>query len=194
MSDKPVCSYRFEIPDPARPILDAQGHGPSGVLIPFEPVTPVEPSRVIGRPILDLMANAGTYGMGGPGFFALKLGNETLGEVWLVIALWGAAGWISCQGRMLEDWYFERDGRSAPWFNDDDTSALKTRLVGQTITAVSIESHAMRLGISNGADLTIAGDPATRPHYGGSGKPRVFQPDDDLRRAIFLSPTVELWV
>jgi hypothetical protein len=187
----PTCCYRFEIPDPAQPLAEAQrtGSGPSGVLVPFEPETPLDPARVIGHPVLDLMANAGTYGMGGPGFFALKLGDD-----WLVIALWGAAGWMSCEGRMLEDWHSERDGRPAPWFEDDDASALKARLIGQTIEAAEITPQAMRLDFSNGADLSIASDPAARPPYGGSGLPRAFQPEDDLMRAVFLSPTVELWI
>ena len=40
----------------------------------------------------------------------------------------------------------------------------------------------------------IDADPATRPVFAGNKHPRAFAPDDDLRRAVFLSPTTELWV
>lgn len=184
-----TCYDTFNIPDLSRPIANAKEMSPSGELVPFTP-KPLDPGAVIGRQIIGVTANAGTYGMGGPGFFALNLGAD-----WLVIALWGAASWMTCQGRLVEDLHFEVAGRPQPWMSDTvGASALDMVLAGKQIGSLAITPRAMRIGISRGLDLTIAEDPAARPVFAGNGQPRAFAPEDDLRRAVFLSPTIELWV
>ncbi|MEQ1783713.1 MAG: hypothetical protein ABMA14_20340 [Hyphomonadaceae bacterium] len=188
-----TCVYTFEIPDLSRPIANATEMSPSGELAPFSP-EPLDPDKIVGRRILGVIANAGTYGMGGPGFFALKL-DPNLGADWLVIALWGAASWMTCQGRLVEDLHFDVAGRPQPWMSDTvGIGALEMVLAGKRIESVSVAPRAMRIGISRGLDLTIADDVTARPVFGGNGLPRAFTPDDDLRRAVFLSPTIELWV
>ena len=76
----------YEIPDPTKPIPEEDRGmvGPSGELIPFEPIL-LEASDVVGRTVDEIVPHVGTYGMGGPGFFGIRLGNE-----WLTIAIWGA--------------------------------------------------------------------------------------------------------
>ena len=184
-----ACVYEFEIPDLSRPIANATELSPSGELQPFIPV-PLNAGGVAGREITDILSHAGTYGMGGPGFLALGLDRE-----WLVIALWGAAAWTTCQGRLVEDFFHGGTGRPEPWMTEADGIApLKERLAGQRILAINIQPISLHIAINSSFDLTIAADPATRPVYQGDGKPRAFAPDDDLRRAVFLSPTTELWV
>lgn len=183
-----TCYYTFEIPDLSRPITGGTAMSPSGALMPFIP-RPLEAERLVGRRIDDVTINAGTYGMGGPGFLGLKLGAD-----WLVVALWGAASWTTCQGRLVEDLFHADAGRPEPWTPETGSpDILNAALVGQTIEAVDIRQHALCIAISGGFDLTIAEDPAARPVFAGNGEPRAFAPDDDLRRAVFLSPTVELW-
>jgi hypothetical protein len=185
----PTCCYKFEIPNPARPIPNAAELSPSGELVPFEPA-PFDAAQLAGRSIDDFVANVGTYGMGGPGFVALQLGQQ-----WLVIALWGAAAWMTSQGRLIEDLFHEDAGRPPPWIDPETgDNLLRERLIGHTIESIAIDRRALRIGLSGGYDLTIAEDPATRPVFAGNKEPRAFAPDDDLRRAIFLSPTIELWV
>ena len=180
--------YAFEIPDRSRPIANATEMSPSGELMPFHPA-PLDPAQVIGRCISNVVTNAGTYGMGGPGFFALRLGGD-----WLVIALWGAAAWMTCQDRLVEDYFFNDEGRPAPWTNELDSMDPIHDLAGKLIESIAVTRDALRIGISGGYDLTIDADPATRPVFAGNKHPRAFAPDDDLRRAVFLSPTTELWV
>jgi hypothetical protein len=188
-----TCSYTFEIPDLSRPIVNATEMSPSGELIPFTP-DPLDPDSIIGRQIVGVTASAGTYGMGGPGFFGLNLRTEKPGEEWLLIALWGAASWMTCQGRLVEDLHFDTAGRPQPWMSDTvGIDALEMVLLGQRIESLTVTPRAMRIDISRKLDLTIAEDARDRPVFAGNGEPRAFGPDDDLRRAVFLSPTVELW-
>lgn len=177
----------FEIPDPAQPLGRTSASGPSGVLIPFRP-EPVSAGQVIGRRVTAVSTSVGTYGMGGPGFFGLQLG-----DAWLVIALRGAASWMRCDGRLVEDFFFEDHGRPQPWITElSDT--LSSRLIGRTITEMEITNDALRIGFDNGAMLTIDADATTRPVFAGSKESRSFKGSDDLRAAVFLSPTDELWV
>jgi len=184
-----TCVYSYEIPDLSRPIVHATKMSPSGELRPFVP-QPATPQEIIGRQIDEIITYAGTYGMGGPGFFGLRLGED-----WLIIALWGAASWMTCRGRLVEDWHFDSSGRPEPWVNATDGLDLLNRaLAGQTVETIEIAPRAMHIVISGGFDLTIAEDPRERPAFAGNGQPRAFAPEDDLRRAVFLSPTTELWV
>jgi hypothetical protein len=130
--------------------------------------------------------------MGGPGFFGLRLGSE-----WLVIAIWGAAEWMSARGRQVGDPFHSDYGRDRPWLADWDRACpdeLSVHLVGQSIVSVSIERHALKILFENGFDLTIDESPDRRPIFQGNGEPRRFKDNDDLRRAVFLAPTVEIWV
>jgi hypothetical protein len=181
--------YKFQIPDPSRPVPGASELSPSGELQLFH-AAPLDPARVVGQRIDDVASNAGTYGMGGPGFFALKLGDS-----WLTIALWGAAAWMTCKGRLIEDLFHDTDNRAPPWISEADGIApLQRALVDQAITGITIDRHALRIAISGGYDLTLDADPATRPVFFGNKQPRAFTAEDDLRRAVFLAPTTELWV
>jgi len=181
--------YKFQIPDPARPLPQGErrASGPSGHLMPFQP-EPLDPVALRGRRIDDVTASAGTYGMGGPGFFALRLGKE-----WLVIALWGAASWMTCEDRFIEDLHHETFGRPEPW-SATGIDTFRDHIAGRTIESIDIAPMSLRIVLSGGADLTIAADPITRPIFAGNLQPRAFTPDSDLRRAVFLAPTIELWV
>ena len=67
-------------------------------------------------------------------------------------------------------------------------------LIGKPITKVDIRKHSLTLIFENGFDLSIDEDPANRPVRGGDQTPRAFENKDDLREAVFLSPTTELWI
>lgn len=181
--------YTFEIPDLARPIPEDErgAAGPSAHLKPFHPA-PIDPAALRGRRIDDVTTSAGTYGMGGPGFFALLLGDE-----WLVISLWGAAAWMTCEGRLVEDLFHDTAHRPDPWLVNGIDS-FQSHIVGRTIETIDITPKSLRIALSGGADLTLSDDPSTRPAFAGNGEPRALSPEDDLRRAFFLSPTTELWV
>lgn len=182
---------KFEIPDPTRPIPEEErGLGPSGELIDYFPEQ-LKPELIIGKKVDELCYQVGTYGMGGPGFFGLRISNN-----WLVVALWDAGSWMTAQGRCVQDIFYEDYDRPKPWFEDVDplVDPLSDRVVGQRIHSVDIQRTSLEIIFADGFDLTISDDPSTRPIMQGSKQPKEFSEEDDLRRAVFLSPTTELWV
>jgi hypothetical protein len=181
--------YEYQIPDPERPVPRAERGwcGPSGELISFRP-EPLDPIAVAGRRVDELVRCAGTYGMGGPGFVALRLASE-----WLVIAIWGAAEWITCRGRLMEDDFWEEERRPRPWITDD-ADELSPMIEGGVIETTKIARHHLRITFDRGCDITIDESPDSRPEHPGPGGPRAFGESDDLRKAVFLAPTTEIWV
>lgn len=181
---------KFEIPDTRGHFADEErGLDPSAGLIPFSP-PPLDPGKVLGRVVREICTYIGTYGMGGPGFFGLRLDNE-----WLVISIWGAAEWLLVDDRLVMDSYGEKYKRPAPWMaTDADTLALDQRIVGSAIVAMNIQKRTLDVRFSSGAIMVIDESPSRRPIREGSQEPRILLPDEDLRQAIFLSPTTEIWV
>ncbi len=175
----------FEIPDPDVAI-EAAIFGPSGELRPFRP-PPVKPEHVEGMAIHG-WDNAGTYGMGGPGFFALRLDAG-----WLVVALWGAMDWMTAEGRLLSDMFHTDHQRPLPWVSEQG-DWLTPRLEGRRLAKLEVQPHAMRIVLDDGFTIRIEEHPSVRPVFAGNGEPRAFAPADDLRPSVFLAPTTELWI
>lgn len=164
----------MEVPDPAGAPDDWEGGalGPSAPLVPFRP-DPVEPDEVVGATVRGWTPNAGTYGMGGPGFVGLDLGDR-----WLVVTLWGAASWLRLDDRLLDE------------VDRTDTTVL----VGWTISGLVVERTWMSVAFADDHALRLAADPSDRPPFAGDGRPRALAPDEDLRTAVVLAPTTEIWV
>lgn len=177
---------RFEIPDPALPKREREGSAPSQPLVPFHPALLPD---VVGRRVEAASIYAGTYGMGGAGFFGLKLD----GGEWLVVALRGAASWMEAGGRLVEDFFWQDHRRTRPWITDD-SDELGGRVTGRRIAWVSVTAHALRIELDDGFTLAIEEDASKRPIFEGSKEPRAFALDDDLRGNVFLAPTDEIWV
>ena len=181
--------YDFEVPDPSRPIpeSDRGAIGPSAHLVPLVPKE-VTAEETVGRRVDEVVPYIGTYGMGGTGFFGLRLGKE-----WLVFAIWGAGEWIRVDDTLVEDYYFEKYKRPRPWMFDgiDD---LSPKLVGAEILSFEVQKRSLRMAFSNGMSLTIDESPESRPILEGNKRRREFLEDDDLRKAVFLAPTTEIWV
>lgn len=179
---------QFEIPDPDRPLSDEErgAFGPSGELMRFEPELLTE-ADVIGRSVDEISTNLGTYGMGGYGFFGLRLGQE-----WLVISISGAGEWITVDDVLVEDFFGKKTDRPEPWIRDDQ-DRLSPKLIGAKITAFEIDEKVLSIGFDNGMRLEITESPENRPVFEGTKKPRVLLEGDDLQRAVFLSPTSEIW-
>jgi hypothetical protein len=118
--------------------------------------------------------------------------SSVLGSEWLVIAIWGAAYWIEIDGRIVEDGYWKTNDRPRPWITDEGNE-LTGIVIGQSITSFALAKHTLTIGIG-GLTLSIKEEPECRPILQGSKKPRSFESADDLRKAVFLSPTTELWI
>lgn len=125
--------------------------------------------------------------MGGNGFFGLRLGDE-----WLVIAIWDSSSWIHLDGKLLED--HETHEQVLPDLHvTHEGEALNAKTIGAKITDFVITRTSLCITLDNGTCLSIEADPNSRPVYPGTGAPRCFLEDDDLRKAVFLSPTGEIW-
>jgi hypothetical protein len=69
--------YKFKIPDPSKPLPgDIPSWSPTCELVDFEP-PPLTADMIVGRTVDEICTHIGTYGMGGPGFFGLRLGSES---------------------------------------------------------------------------------------------------------------------
>ncbi|MEM7057727.1 MAG: hypothetical protein AAF557_09090 [Pseudomonadota bacterium] len=178
--------YKYEIPDPKRPVSGADT-GPTGELVPFTP-DPLDATSVVGCRIDEASSIVGTYGMGGPGFLGFRLDQD-----WLVIAIWGAGEWTLVNGKLVTDIFHDQYDRPIPWISEDNDD-LSPLIVGQMISDISVEPRSLRILFSNSALLEIDESPDRRPIMEGSKEPRAFKFDDDLRRAVFLAPTTEIWV
>jgi len=57
--------------------------------------------RLLNRRIIK-WSSKGSYGMGGPGFFGILLeSKKPYQKEWLVLPLWGSAGWLLLDGKEL---------------------------------------------------------------------------------------------
>jgi len=182
-------TYNFEIPDTTRPIPKAKRGvvGPAYELIPFQP-SPVSSDKVLGKNITEISLNVGTYGMGGPGFFGINLEGE-----WLIISIWGASGWITVDDRLISNMSYTWPFGKKPWITPSSDN-LSELIIGETIIKFEVNQHSLRIVLSNGMALSIEESADNRPIFAGSKEPREFLETDDLRRAVFLSPTSEIWI
>lgn len=180
---------RYYIPDPNRPIPeDDRGMvGPSGELIPFLPDR-IQADDVVGRRVDEIKSYVGTYGMGGPGFFGLRLGDE-----WLTVAIWSAGVWIRVANLLVVDSFHDNYGRPEPWISENG-DRLSAKIVGSTVETIDIRPNSLAITFSNELLLSIDKSPDYRPIREGSKEPRVFVEGDDLRDVVFLSPTDEIWI
>ena len=140
-----------------------------------------------GRRILETSNRAGTYGMGGPGFLALRLtGTRERSKGWLVLCLWAADHWCHFDGLPLE----ARPGQAPEVYG---YSRFHRAVRGQSVQGVDIGDDSCRLAIGPHV-LEIREAPSERPAHAGDGSPRALEPGESLLDAWVLSPTTELFV
>lgn len=155
--------YNFKTPDPSRPLSgDVPSWGPTCELIDFPPAA-LAAEMVVGRTVEQICTHVGTYGMGGPGFFGLRLGSE-----WLVIAIWGADSWIEINGRIVQDGFWDTNERPRPWITDEGDELTEV-LIGQQITSFKLAKHSLTVGIRE-LMLSIQEAPEGRPILEGSNE------------------------
>jgi hypothetical protein len=172
-----------------------------------------QPQDVIGLTVADLTTHAGTYGMGGPGFFGVRLegftastGPDEPPPLWLILRLWGSDGWLSIDGRPIragddrdkintrfdphlpDDVVFGRDRSRSP---QDILAALIP--IPAKITAFEMQQHSGSITIGD-VRIDILADPNDRPVFPGTSEVKVFDPADDLREAWVLADTPSVQV
>jgi len=158
----------------------------AGRLESFVPET-LSPDDVVGRTIVEVEDRCGTYGMGGAAMLALRLDGErktlhsqqdTEGE-WLVIAIWSADDHL-----MLED--------VGEWEELANVKDWNEKLLGKKILGIFVEKDDVRIILDGKLRLFLnpihRGDLICDVNDDNESKPA------DLRKAVFLSPTVYLWI
>ncbi len=110
-----------------------------------------------------------------------------------MVGVWGASEWMNANGRNIQDTFFEKYGRAMPLISGEADN-LSPIIVGQRLASIELKKHSFSVKFENGVCLSIDEDPSGRPLLEGTKKPRCFYPDEDLRSAVFISPTTEIWV
>ncbi len=100
-----------------------------------------------GSHILDVSTCCGTYGMGGPGFFGLKLQGD-YGIRWLTYCIWAAGEHILFDERILEcHTNYSKDYKPLISYDDYQNSleALKEQLTSMTIKEITVSKDAFEI-------------------------------------------------
>jgi hypothetical protein len=145
--------------------------------------------RCLGRKVLKWNAMLGSYGMGGPGFFGMRLEkSQEFPEEWFTLTVWGAGDWLLVNGRWVtshpryydiqKPLYLAVDGRY-----QDGVAPL---LVGAVIESVQLEPTQIVLTLMKGIEKTTVTLPKNTdllPKLAGIDQPRAWKPGEDVRDA-----------
>lgn len=180
--------YELEIPDESQPIpIEERGiFGSAYELMPLSQGT-LQAADLIGRKVTEVSTILGESGMSGCGFFGLRLETE-----WLVVPIHGAGAWIKVNDRIVEDYSPKGSNNQPPWITEQ-RDELSPKLVGAEISGYKVDQHSLCITFVGGMIMKIDENPETRPIFPGTGELRSFLNEDDLRKAICLSPSDEIW-
>ena len=131
--------------------------------------------RILNRTITEVCNCMGTYGMGGPGFFGLKLEKlpKKYPEEWLVLRLWGADNWLHYNNKILDchpnqHKDFKTVIKPDSYYTEIQKIYDKT-FIGKKITSAIIRNKSCRFSLGRNK-LEIKEDPVSRPPCAGSGE------------------------
>lgn len=151
-------------------------------------------TRIIGRWVRGWSANLGSYGMGGPGFFGLRLAeNADFAEEWLVLRLWGACNWLLLDGQWVEahpNQYHIQEPLYSNFSGEETWDHMKERVAGAQITEAQFEHYYSKIVLTLGVaeyTLEIPKDASLLSKYGGTMQPHEWNPDEDQRDAWIIS-------
>ncbi|MBE6876409.1 MAG: hypothetical protein E7496_06760 [Ruminococcus sp.] len=136
--------------------------------------------KLIGSKILDYNLYFGTYGMGGAGFFGLKL-EGAFGIRWLVYCIWSAGEHILLDNRIIEchpdflekyhPWIIWGNNRHEEY--EKTCQELKKALSGLEILNVDLQEHALKFQLSGNHILETYQKSDKFPEQGGTRKKRL---------------------
>ena len=134
----------------------------------------------------------GSYGMGGPGFVGLKCHGGAK-RFWIVFTLWGAAGWLTLDGKLLDEGLI---GDEKKTYAQRGVVSLK-EVYGGTIQGMNVTADTLTLEIAQSDRthiLQLRRDGTTVPPFRGTGGKKTFGKDDRLEDAVILSKRARLWL
>ena len=159
----------------------------------------VGPERITGRKITAWSPSLGSYGMGGPGFFGLRLAaNDASPDEWLVLRVWGAACWLLLDGKWIEA-HPNQYHVQAPLYSNfgpgEQWDLVTDKLVGSVLEAINIEEDALAFQLTGAAShiLEMPADSSLLSLYGGTMQPRIWQANENRLDAWVISHG-DLWV
>ena len=134
--------------------------------------------KFINSKIVDVCTCCGTYGMGGPGFFGLKLQGD-YGTRWLTYCIWEAGEHVLFDGRVLEcNPNFAEQYNPLIIFDDYSNSlaALKESLIDMTIKEILLSGEEFEMKLmdnhSNPHSIQTFKFSDRFPEQGGTGQKR----------------------
>jgi hypothetical protein len=155
--------------------------------------------RIVGRKVTAWSASLGSYGMGGPGFFGLKLAAKgEYPDEWLVLRVWGAGCWLLLDGQWIEahpNQYQVQEPLYSNFGPGEDWDRVTDKVVGTTLRSASVEDG-LPVFYLEGAEihrLQMPKDTSLLSLYGGTMQPRVWQHDGNQLDAWVISHG-DLWV
>lgn len=148
-----------------------------------------------GARVVEVSTHLGTYGMGGMGFFGLRVeGGAPAGTRWLVVTLWGAESWATLDGCVIEDDLFA-DRRAALVAEGRELRSLAC-LVGARVVAVRCDDVALEFECERGGvrhRLEFRGDGRDALAWRGSGEPPRLAAGESMLDAVVVSESGYLW-
>ncbi len=156
-------------------------------------------ARLVGRDVQAWNGQLGSYGMGGYGFFGLRLApTANFPAEWLILTLFAADNWLLLDGHWVAAhpvlWAIQRP-LTADFGGDESWDDLSAQIVGARLVAATITDTAARFMLrqgSTGALLEVPAEAALLPPFGGTGEPRRWNPRESLRDAWVLSASGDL--
>ncbi len=131
--------------------------------------------KLIGASILDFSTCLGDYGMGGPGFFGIRVQNVE-GIFWLTYCIWAADEHILLDNRVMSTHsnvskYFQ------PWLKTEgDWDTIEAMLKDTLIEDVDLQEHSLKITLrkKDGEMHTLNTQRESNafPPQGGTGKRR----------------------
>jgi hypothetical protein len=84
-------------------LANAAEHSPQMIGKPPLSLRAIAPNTLTQRTITEWSSNLGTYGMGGPGFFGIKLAGDAFQQdSWLILTIWSAGEWLLLDQHWLQ--------------------------------------------------------------------------------------------
>lgn len=156
-------------------------------------------ARIVGRDVRAWSGHLGGYGMGGYGFFGLRLDPTVdFPAEWLILTLFAADNWLLLDGRWVAAhpalWAVQRL-LTADFGGDESWDDLSPLLIGARLVAATVTDTTARFMLRQGAEgylLEVPAEAGRLPPFGGTGQPRRWNPRASLRDAWVLAESGDL--
>ncbi len=155
--------------------------------------------RILGREIIAWNNSLGSYGMGGPGFFGLKMAaHNGYPAEWLVLIVWAADNWLLFDGQWVaahSNQYSVQHPLTSNFVAAEDWDGLSSKLLHTTIVGAEIVDKSSRIRVEKNDRshlLELPEDTSRLPMYGGTLTKRVWNDDESHLDAWIISQRGDL--